>query len=116
MSLYGITGIDLTPTYVWLDDGPDRELFAFVYPGPFGLIARGYATAAEQRAIHRKSCLNMLHVVRRMHADVILVDGDPTADVSAIRRVPMVTRGGAGAAALRTVRDHTSPCRRNFLK
>jgi imidazolonepropionase-like amidohydrolase len=28
-----------------------------------------------------------------MNADVILVDGDPTADISAIRRVAMVTRG-----------------------
>ena len=28
-----------------------------------------------------------------MNADVILVDGDPTTDISAIRRVAMVTKG-----------------------
>jgi imidazolonepropionase-like amidohydrolase len=28
-----------------------------------------------------------------MHADVILVDGDPTTDISAVRRIAMVTRG-----------------------
>lgn len=48
VSLYAITGIDLAPTYVWLDDGPDRELFASLYPGPYGLIAQGYAGEAKR--------------------------------------------------------------------
>lgn len=48
VSLYAITGINLAPTYVWLDDGPDRELFASLYPGPYGLIAQGYAGEAKR--------------------------------------------------------------------
>ena len=50
VSLYAITGIELGPTYVWLDDGPGRELFAFLYPGPFGVIARGFAAEAPRLA------------------------------------------------------------------
>ena len=48
VSLYAITGIELGPTYVWLDDGPGRELFAYLYPGPFGVIARGFAAEAPR--------------------------------------------------------------------
>jgi hypothetical protein len=48
VSLYAITGVELGPTYVWLDDGPDRDLFASLYPGPYGLIAQGYAGEAKR--------------------------------------------------------------------
>jgi len=30
VSLYAITGIDLSPSYVWLDEGPARDLFAYL--------------------------------------------------------------------------------------
>ena len=48
VSLYAIAGLELSPTYVWLDDGPDRDLFASLYPGPYGLIAQGYAGEAKR--------------------------------------------------------------------
>lgn len=48
VSLYAIAGIDLSPTYVWLDDGPAHDLFAFVSPGPYGLIAQGFAAEAKR--------------------------------------------------------------------
>lgn len=48
VSLYAITGLDLSPTYVWLDDGPSHDLFASLYPGPYGLIARGFAGEAKR--------------------------------------------------------------------
>jgi imidazolonepropionase-like amidohydrolase len=48
VSLYAITGVELGPTYVWLDDGPDLGLFASLYPGPYGLIAQGYAGEAKR--------------------------------------------------------------------
>jgi imidazolonepropionase-like amidohydrolase len=48
VSLYAIAGLDLSPTYVWLDDGSDGDLFASLYPGPYGLIAQGFAGEAKR--------------------------------------------------------------------
>jgi len=46
VSLYAIAGLDLSPTYVWLEDGPRQDLFAALYPGPYGLIAQGFIAEA----------------------------------------------------------------------
>jgi imidazolonepropionase-like amidohydrolase len=50
VSLYAIAGLDLSPTYVWLDDGPGKDLFAALYPGPYGLIQQGYQAEAQRLA------------------------------------------------------------------
>jgi len=48
VSLYAIAGLDLSPTYVWLDDGPGQDLFAALYPGPYGVVAQGFAAEANR--------------------------------------------------------------------
>jgi hypothetical protein len=67
ISLYAVTGLDLSPAYVWLDD-QKRDFFAALSPGPYGLILHEYAAHAKRlgemikaaddkllRALHQKT-------------------------------------------------------------
>lgn len=78
VSLYAITGVDLSPTYVWLDDGADRELFAYLYPGPYGLIAPRFASEAtrltvRQQAADGKLLADLHRRTRHQVADMLAI-------------------------------------------
>lgn len=47
VSLYAMTGIDLRPQYIWLDD-EKRDLFAELSAGPYGVILHDYAAHAAR--------------------------------------------------------------------
>jgi imidazolonepropionase-like amidohydrolase len=78
VSLYAITGIDLSPSYVWLDEGPDRDLFAYLYPGPIGVIAKGFANEAArlaglQQAADGKLLADLQRRTRHAVADMLAI-------------------------------------------
>lgn len=58
ITLYAITGLDLMPTYVWLDE--NRELFGVDY-GWFGIIRSGYAQH-----------IDMLKEIQNSHTDIFI--------------------------------------------
>jgi hypothetical protein len=48
VALYAITGVDISPTYVWLTDDDSRRFFAWVYPGYMQVIEARWAPAAAE--------------------------------------------------------------------
>ncbi len=47
VSLYAISGADLTPSYLWLRDTPDRAMFAAIYTGYLRVIESGWEAAGD---------------------------------------------------------------------
>jgi hypothetical protein len=48
VSLYAITGLGFSPTYVWMTKEAKPRLFAFVYPGAFRVIEAGWEKQGDQ--------------------------------------------------------------------
>jgi imidazolonepropionase-like amidohydrolase len=67
-----------------------RELELMVNYGMSPVDALKSATAVAGRVLH----MDIGHIRQGLLADVIAVDGDPTRDISAIRRVTMVMKDG----------------------
>jgi imidazolonepropionase-like amidohydrolase len=67
-----------------------RELEAMVEFGMTPLSALKSATSVAGRVLH----MDIGEVKAGMLADVIAVDGDPTHDISAVRRIKFVMKGG----------------------
>lgn len=47
VGLYAVSGADLTPSYVWLRETPDRAMFATIYTGQLRVIEAGWETAGD---------------------------------------------------------------------
>jgi imidazolonepropionase-like amidohydrolase len=77
-----------------------RELERLVDHGMTPLAAARAATSVNARLFHLEDRVG--RVAEGLLADLIAVEGDPTADVSALRRVTFVMQGG------RVVRDHST--------
>jgi imidazolonepropionase-like amidohydrolase len=77
-----------------------RELELLVDHGITPLAAARAATSVNARLFHLEDRVG--RVAEGLLADLIAVEGDPTADVSALRRVTFVMQGG------RVVRDHST--------
>jgi imidazolonepropionase-like amidohydrolase len=69
-----------------------RELELMVQWGMTPLAATVAATSGNAASFHLDDRLG--RVRRGLLADLILVDGDPTTDISALRRVRLVMKGG----------------------
>jgi imidazolonepropionase-like amidohydrolase len=69
-----------------------RELELFVRAGMTPVEALGAATLGAATHLGRDADLGS--VARGRRADLVLVDGDPTRDVSALRRIRLVVKGG----------------------
>lgn len=68
------------------------ELELMVNYGMAALDALKSATSVAGRVLHMESQIG--HVAEGLFADLIAVDGDPTKDIAALRRVKLVMKGG----------------------
>jgi hypothetical protein len=46
VALYALTGLDTSPTYVWMTSKPQLKLFAFILPGFLQVVESGWETQA----------------------------------------------------------------------
>jgi len=47
VALYAITGLDITPTYVWMSEKPQLKLFASIFPGIFRGVESGWESQGD---------------------------------------------------------------------
>lgn len=60
VALQAVSGLGLTPTFVWLTDDADMRLFAFIFPGFVQMIESGWeaqAGALEKRQVEAENTL-----------------------------------------------------------
>ncbi|HZP47787.1 MAG TPA: amidohydrolase family protein [Vicinamibacterales bacterium] len=69
-----------------------RELEAMVAYGMAPLAAVKSATSVAARVLHMENQIGS--VKPGLFADLVAVDGDPTADIGAVRRVKFVMKNG----------------------
>ena len=70
-----------------------RELELMVEYGMSPLAALRAATSGNARMLHLESQIG--RIVPGLQADLVAVEGDPTRDIAALRRVRLVLKGGA---------------------
>jgi imidazolonepropionase-like amidohydrolase len=69
-----------------------REIEMLVAYGMSAVDALKAATSVDARVLHMENQIG--RVAPGLFADLVAVDGDPTADISALRRVKFVMKGG----------------------
>ncbi len=48
VALYALTGLDYSPTYVWMSEKPEFRLFAFIYPGFMQTVETGWESQGDK--------------------------------------------------------------------
>jgi imidazolonepropionase-like amidohydrolase len=88
----GVTIVNGSDMGVFAHGGGARELELLVDYGMKPTLALRAATATAARALHLEDRLGA--VKPGMVADLIAVEGDPTQDIKALRRVKLVMKNG----------------------
>jgi imidazolonepropionase-like amidohydrolase len=89
----GVTIVNGSDVGVFAHGSEARELELLVEAGMKPAAALRAATATAARVLHLEDQLGM--VKPGLQADLIAVDGDPTRDIGALRKVRLVIKGGA---------------------
>jgi imidazolonepropionase-like amidohydrolase len=91
----GVTILSGSDVGVFTHGDNARELELMVNYGMPAADALKSATSIAARVLHMETRIGM--VKEGLLADLVAVDGDPTHDISAVRRVQLVMKGGAVA-------------------
>ena len=94
----GVTILSGSDVGVYTHGDNARELELMVNYGMPAVDALRSATSVAARVLHMETRIGM--VKEGFLADLIALDGDPTTDISATRRVLFVMKGGAVARPL----------------
>src|SRR6185436_18423890 len=95
----GVTILSGSDVGVFAHGDNAREIELMVGYGMPAVDAVKSATSIAARVLHQETAIGT--VKPGLYADLIAVEGDPTRDISALRRVRYVMNGGKVAATRR---------------